>query len=75
MIMVMKSIITFVLLAAGFLLSSCASYERGLVLDPVGPPPIRSVTVGSKGSLVVYSAFDVHADFTGVDPDRHRYTD
>ena len=52
------------------MLLGCASNGGGLVLDPVGP-----ATVASKGSLVVYSAFDVHADFTGVDPDRHRYTD
>jgi len=75
MMIVMKSIITFLTLAAGLLLSGCASYERGLVLDPVGPAPIQSATAGSKGSLVVYSAFDVHADSTGADPDRHRHTD
>ena len=73
--MLMKCIITFVMLAAGLLLSGCASFERSLVLDPVGPALIQSATVGSKGSLVVYSAFDVHADFTSIDPDRHRHTD
>jgi hypothetical protein len=72
---VMKSIITFVTLATGLLLSGCASYERGLGLDPVGLAPVQSATVDSKGSLVVYSAFDVHADFTSTDPDRHRHTD
>jgi hypothetical protein len=72
---VMKSIISFVMIAAGLLLSGCASYERGLVLDPVGPAPVQSATVGSKGSLVVYSAFDVHADFTSTAPGRHRHTD
>ena len=71
----MKSIFTFVVVTVGLLPSGCAFHERGLVLDPVGPTPTQSATAGSKGSLVVYSAFDVHADFAGTDPDRHRHTD
>jgi hypothetical protein len=71
----MKSLSVSMMLAPVILQLGCASNGGGLVLDPVGPPPIQSATVGSKGSLLVYSAFDVHADFTGTDPDRQRYTD
>jgi hypothetical protein len=39
----------------------CATNRSRLVLDPVGPPPI--LPVDSKGSLVVFSAFDLSPHF------------
>ena len=41
-----------------------------LVLDPVGPPPGSPSTGDSQGSLIVFSAFDVHAHF-GMDRQFH----
>jgi hypothetical protein len=60
-------------LVAALLVAGCASSDR-LVLAPVGPAPFQESAAGSKGSLVVYSAFDPHAHFNGF-PYRHYYTD
>ena len=57
------------------LLSGCAGYKAGLVLEPVGPPIIHSDLEGTNGTLVVYSAFDVHPNFTSTDNNRRRHTD
>ncbi len=54
--------------------SSCATSPRGLVLEPVGPPPGALTETGPTGSLLVYSAFDSGADFNTT-PYRQRYTD
>jgi hypothetical protein len=59
----MKLIVTSGLLATATLLSGCASHGPGLVLDPVGPPPLHSALAGSTGTLVVFSAFEQGADF------------
>ncbi len=68
----MKSVSIFCVLAIGALLSSCASERNRLVLDPVGPPPGQSSTMSSStnGTLVVYSAYDVDANWNARDP-RH----
>ena len=71
----MKLFTASLLSTVSALLLGCVSYERGLVLEPVGPATIQSTARSTTGSLVVYSAFDVHADFTSTDPDRHRHTD
>jgi len=71
----MRIVYTCLLLAQIGLISGCAGDGHPLVLDPVGPRPLQPVVVNSNGSLVVYSAFDVLADFNSVDPERRRHTD
>jgi hypothetical protein len=44
------------------------------VLDPVGPPTPHSSAVGSEAALVVFTAYDVTADFNS-NPYRRRYSD
>ncbi|MGO8765001.1 MAG: hypothetical protein ACLQSR_07690 [Limisphaerales bacterium] len=67
---------TMLLVAAGALLSGCASSNHGLALDTVGPAPSPIVNANSAtGSLVVYSAYEVNADFNSRDPDRPQYSD
>lgn len=61
--------------AIGVLLTGCAASNR-LVLDPVGPPPSQPAAVGlNLGKLVVYSAYEVNADFNARDPYRPEYSD
>jgi hypothetical protein len=74
MLTCMKWAIALILLVAGGFLTSCASYRGGLVLDPIGPPPLRMVVTGTEGRLQVFSAFDANADF-GSNPYRRRYSD
>lgn len=73
-----------VLAAMGLLFTGCVANGPGLVLAPVGPPPAPSTPSStgsttpadsSRGSLVVYSVFEVHPDFNATDPNRRRYTD
>ncbi len=61
------------ILAAGFAVG-CASRERGVVLDPVGPPPLASPSGGSTGTLMVFSAYQQHADFDATTY-RREFTD
>jgi hypothetical protein len=63
------------MVAAAFL-TGCVSAKNGLVLDAVGPIP-SSVTVAhsATGTLVVYSAYEVNADFNSRDPERPEYSD
>ncbi len=42
----------------------CASYQHGLVLDPVGPALDSTPNPGPTGKLIVFSAYDVHAHFS-----------
>ena len=47
-----------------------------MVLDPVGPAPVQSLAGNStKGALLVYSAYEVNADFNARDPRRPEYSD
>jgi len=55
----------FVLLSGIAFLEGCASFQSGLVLDPVGPAPNASRVPGSNGVLMVFSAFDPHGHFNG----------
>jgi hypothetical protein len=72
----MKSVSIFCVLAISALLSGCASERNRLVLDPVGPPPGQSSTPSStNGTLVVYSAYDVDANWNARDPRRPVYSD
>jgi hypothetical protein len=61
------------LLTAASLVWGCASVQRPLVLDPVGPPLPYSPAAGPQGTLAVYSAFDATGNFNG-NPYRHYYT-
>jgi hypothetical protein len=58
-------------------LAGCASFERGngLVLDSVGPGPGAPHSDTTNGNLLVYSAYQVNADFDSRDPHRHAYSD
>jgi len=58
-------------LAVAALAAGCISQPHGLVLDPIGPPSPRSAWAGSNGTLVVFSAFDPHADFNDLPYLRH----
>jgi len=74
MITVKINLIT--LIAAGALLTGCATGQSGITLDTVGPVPARLTTARSgNGVLVVYSAYKVNADFNRPDPYRPEYSD
>lgn len=66
---------TFILTAAGALLSGCAT-GNGPALDTAGPslpqPPAANST---DGILTVYSAYEVNADFNSREPDLPEYSD
>jgi hypothetical protein len=70
----MKTLIAASLFVAAALVEGCISQPHGLVLDPIGPPGSPSPGAGSNGTLVVFSAFDPHADFNDLPYLRH-YTD
>lgn len=61
---------------AGTFFAGCASFKSNLVLDTVGPAP-GSITPGKSGpgTLTVYSAYRVNADFNSLDPNRREYSD
>ncbi len=63
------------LLPVAALLSSCASSYSGLVLPPVGPSPEPSLASRDLGTLIVYSAYDVHESSPGDYEHRRHYTD
>ena len=70
----MKCSVVAGILAAAAFLSGCVSRGPGLVLDPVGPPPLPAAVTGSSGSLRVFSAFEQGADFNSP-AYRRQYTD
>jgi hypothetical protein len=61
---------------AGILLAGCATFNPALVLEAVGPGP-DSVThsAATNGTLAVYSAHEVNADFNARDSRRPEYSD
>jgi hypothetical protein len=71
----MKVSVPIFLMTLSLWASGCVTEGNTLVLDAVGPAPAQPAAVSQRGTLVVFSAFDVHADFTAVDPDRRRHTD
>jgi hypothetical protein len=74
----MKTIFALMLITAGALLSGCATGKDGLALDIVGPPPSQPAETSStltNGTLVVYSAFKVNADFNNPDPYHSEHSD
>ena len=72
----MKVIREFLTLLAVALLPGCALAGNGMVLNTVGPAPSRiAAPAPSGGTLVVFSACDVNADFNSRDPNRPEYSD
>lgn len=72
----MKRIINLSLAVAGAWLCGCASDRNGMLLDTVGPAPSQSLAANStNGTLLVYSAYEVNADFNARDRYRHEYSD
>jgi hypothetical protein len=72
----MKTFFTLMLIMAGALLLGCATGRNGLALDTVGPPLSQPTAANStNGTLVVYSAYEVNADFNSRDPYRPEYSD
>ena len=71
----MKTSIVLIVGAAAISLSGCVSRKDGLVLDPVGPPVAQPLVASASGSLIVFSALDVHAPDLSDDDYRQRYTD
>jgi hypothetical protein len=72
----MKVFFTLMLIMAGAFVSSCATGRNGLALDTVGPPLSQPTAVNStNGTLVVYSAYEVNADFNSRDPYRPECSD
>jgi len=59
----------------GLLLSGCATSKNGTVLDRVGPAPASPpFSADAPGTLLVYSAYEVNADFNSRDPHRPHYS-
>jgi hypothetical protein len=72
----MKTFLTSNVVAAGVLLAGCATGKSGITLDTVGPVSAQSVAISStNGTLKVYSAYEVNADFNSRDPYRPEYSD
>ncbi|HEY1717050.1 MAG TPA: hypothetical protein VGH42_02000 [Verrucomicrobiae bacterium] len=63
------------LIVAGSFLSGCATGKNGTVLDTVGPSLPQPAAISTNGTLVVYSAYEVNADFNARDPNRPEYSD
>jgi hypothetical protein len=72
----MNAHLTLVAVMAGALLSGCATGKNEPVLNTVGPSPDQpSVANSTNGTLMVYSAYDVNADFAGRDRRSPVYSD
>jgi hypothetical protein len=71
----MKNKFKLCTMAVGILLAGCVTGKSGVVLDAVGPAVTKPDAVHARtGTLTVYSAFDVNADFNSRDPDRAEYS-
>jgi hypothetical protein len=74
----MKFIYTLMFITAAALLSGCVTGRNSLVLDAVGPEwsqPVEESSTLTNGTLVVYSAYRISADFDESDPRRPEYSD
>ena len=74
----MKFIYTLMFITAAALLSGCVTGRNSLVLDAVGPAwsqPAEASPILTNGTLVVYSAYRISADFDESDPRRPEYSD
>jgi hypothetical protein len=70
----MKQVFSASVLIEATLVAGCISQQHGLVIEPIGPPNVQLAHPGSNGTLVIFSAFDPHADFNDLPSLRH-YTD
>lgn len=70
----MKQSVLALLLWSSAWLTACARDHKAIVLRPIGPTPLEKQAPTMQGSLVVFSAFDVQANFTATDPERRRHT-
>ena len=66
---------TVVLLTVATLWSGYAFSPREVLLEPVGPRSIQSTASNDRGTLVVFSAYDVTAAGVGDYEHRHHYSD
>src|SRR5580698_3865349 len=72
----MKNNLLFAVGGIALLLAGCATSHNGMVLDSVGPDPASTVNPAvPDGSLLVYSAYEVNADFSSRDTRRPEYSD
>lgn len=71
----MKTRRTLAILFTATLWSGCAASQPGLTLTPVGSPAVQSAVTDDKGTLVVFSAYDVTAASPGDHEHRHHYSD
>ena len=71
----MKKNLLFAVGGVALLLAGCATSHNGMVLDSVGPAPTSTVNPAvPDGSLLVYSAYEVNADFSSRDTRRPEYS-
>jgi hypothetical protein len=72
----MKPNVILAVSGIGLLLAGCITANHGMVLEGVGPDPNSAPNmVATSGTLLVYSAYEVNADFNIRDPHRPQYTD
>jgi hypothetical protein len=72
----MKTYFAVVAIIAGAFLSGCTTDKNEPVLDTVGPSPDQPLAANStSGTLVVYSAYEVNADFAARDHRSPIYSD
>src|SRR5580700_6949874 len=72
----MKRHLTLAAACISLLLAGCATSNHSLVLQGVGPNPTAAAnTTSTQGTLLVYSAYEVNADFNTRDPHRPVYSD
>ena len=70
----MKPYTAIIILAAAFCAHGCASRQDPLVLDHASPSPGSTSPLQPHGTLIVFSAYDVHAHFNDL-PYRRFYSD
>ncbi len=72
----MKTFFVLMLVLAITFLSGCVTDKNGVAFDPVGPSPNQpAADNATNGTLVVYSAYEVNADFNARDPNSPEYSD
>jgi len=70
-----KTYYVAVILTAATLWSGCAFGPRDMTSEPIGPSPASVAENNGEGSLVVYTAYDVHAIGVGDHEERRHYSD
>ncbi len=68
--------LSIIIVAGATLLVGCAGMRNDLVLDTAGPAPGQTMAANSgPGTLTVYSANKVNADFNNPDPNYREHSD